>query len=236
MRSCDDVPRGSSRWAPAFDDLLRFRRFLKVKTGLPMRAELKANYLIHAKGSIKHLGLSEKARKFIYRGLIRLQPKLGVRTFAIIIDKQRLWQRHPDDDPMKVAWTYMMQRLESLTRRPQDQVLVIHDEGEAEIIRQIARRFRRYGTAGSLFGGGYQIPPFVGLLDDPVSRNSQHSYFLQLADLNAYAAFRRAYPPPLKTVQIVPQLLWDELGVARFRPANGRHGGPSIAIVHWPRA
>lgn len=44
------------------------------------------------------------------------------------------------------------------------------------------------------------------------------------------------YPPPLKTVQIVPQLLWDELGVARFRPANGRHGGPSIAIVHWPRA
>jgi hypothetical protein len=225
----------SSAWGQTFNGLIQFRRFLRERTKLPMRAEIKANYLIRNKGAFRDLALSEKARKFIYRGLIRLQPKLGLQTFAILINKPGLQTRRPNDDPMAVAWTFMMQRLERLTRHPQDQLLLIHDEGESGIVRQIARRFRRFGTAGSLFGGGYQIPPFVGLLDDPVSRNSQHSYFLQLADLNAYAAFRRTYPPPPHTAQIVPQLLWDELGDARFGAANRRSGGPSVGIVFWPR-
>ncbi len=200
-----------------------------------MRAEIKANYLIRNSGELRNLQLSEKARHFIYRGLLQLQPKLGLQTFAIVINKQLLRQRRPNADPMIVAWTYMMQRLEHLTRRPQDQLMLLHDEGEPETVRRIARRFRRFGTAGSLFGGGYQIPPFVGLLDDPVSKNSRHSYFLQLADLNAYAAFRRAYPPPQRTVQIVPQMMWDELGTARYGAANRRAGGPSVGIVFWPK-
>src|SRR3989338_530665 len=172
----------SSQWATAFDGLIKFRRFLKDKTSVPMRAEIKANYLIRNGGDLRAVALSEKARRFIYRGLLRLQPSLGLHSSAIVINKPLLRQRRPNADPMIIAWTFMMQRLEHLTRRPQDQLLLLHDEGEPEAIRKMARRFRRFGTAGSLFGGGYQIPAFVGLLDDPVSRNSRHSYFLQLAD------------------------------------------------------
>jgi hypothetical protein len=226
----------SSQWAKCFDGIIAFRRFLKTKTQLPMRAEVKANYLVKNSGDIRPLNLSEKARRFIYRGLIDLQRKQELQTFAIVINKQLLHQRRPNADPMVYAWEYLIQRLENLTRRPQDQVMIFHDEGEPETIRKIARRFRRYGTAGSLFGGGgYQIPAFIGLMDDPVSRNSRHSYFLQLADLNAYAAFRRTYPPPQRTVQIVPQNTWDLLGSARRAAANQRAGGPSAGIVFWPR-
>ena len=225
----------ASQWAHAFDGLIGFRRFLRDKTHLPMRAELKTNFLIRNSGPLRDLHLSKKARKFIYRGLLRLQPTLNLQTFAIVIHKQRAIQRRPNDDPFITAWTYMMQRLEHLTRDSREPLLLVHDEGETETIRYIARKFRRYGTAGSLFGGGYQIPPFVGLIDDPVSRNSQHSYFLQLADLNAYAAFRRIFAPPPRTVQIVPQLSWDELGTARFAAASQRSPGPSPGIVFWPR-
>jgi Protein of unknown function (DUF3800) len=225
----------SSQWAKSFDDLISFRRFLRDKTNVPVRAEIKANHLLRNGGDLRGLGLSEKARHFIYRGLLRLQPTLGIQTFAIVINKALLKQRRPNDDPSIIAWTYLMQRLEHLTRRPQDQLLLLHDEGEPETVRKIARRFRRFGTAGSLFGGGYVIPPFIGLIDDPVSRNSRHSYFLQLADLNAYAAFRRGYPPPPQKVHIVPQLMWEELGAARFAAANKRAGGPSAGIVLWPK-
>lgn len=224
-----------SQWSPCFDGIIEFRRFLKTKTGLPVRTEVKANYLINNSGPIRSLNLSEKARKFIYRGLIDLQHKQSLQTFAIIINKALLLQRRPHADPMVYAWEYLIQRLERLTRRPQDQVIVFHDEGEPETIRKIARRFRRFGTAGSLFGGGYRIPEFIGLMDDPVSRNSQHSYFIQLADLNAYAAFRRTYPPPPRTIQIVSGNTWDRLGTARFAAANRRAGGPSAGIVFWPR-
>jgi len=187
--------------------------------------------LLRNAGDLKPLALSEHARHFIYRGLLQLQPRLGLSTFAIVINKAGLVG---NADPLEIAWTFLLQRLERLSTISGTEVLLCHDEGEPEVIRKLARKARRFGMAGSMFGGHLSVP-FNGLLDDPVSRNSRQSLFLQLADLNAYAAFRRTYPPPTRTVPIVPLLLWHELTTARYAAANRRAGGPSLGIVHWPR-
>lgn len=221
----------SAQWKEAFDGVIAFRRFLKTTLGVPVRAELKANHLLRNAGDLKALALSEHARRFIYTGLLRLQHRLQLSTFAIVINKNRL---RGNVDPFVPAWTYLIQRLERLSTTNGEEVLIVHDEGEIISIRKLARKARRAGTAGSLFGG-YLDVPFDGLLDDPVSKNSKQSYFLQLADVNAYAAFRRVYPPPPRKVKIVPQLMWDELGDARYGAANKRAGGPSRGIVLWPR-
>jgi Protein of unknown function (DUF3800) len=115
------------------------------------------------------------------------------------------------------------------------EVLIVHDEGDALSVRTNARKARRAGTAGSAFGTGLLSVPFRNLLDDPVPRDSKQSYFLQMADLAAYAAFRRLYPPPARDVQIVPQTMWDELGTARLARVRNtaRYPGP-IAIVPGP--
>jgi hypothetical protein len=55
-----------------------------------------------------------------------------------------------------------------------------------------------------------------------------------LDNIIAYAAFRRVIPPPKRTVQICPTLMWDQLGTARFAAANMRAGGPSDGIILWP--
>jgi hypothetical protein len=99
-------------------------------------------------------------------------------------------------------------------------------------VRKLARKARRAGTAGSMFGSGMLRVPFARLVDDPVPRSSAHSYFVQLADLAAYAAFRRLYPPPPRLVPIVPQTMWDELGDARYTPVTYSADPPGI--VHWP--
>ena len=221
----------SAQWKAAFDGVIGFRRFLKQTVGLNVRAEIKANALLRNSGDFRTLGLSEHARYFIYKGCLQLQGKLGLPAFAIVIDKQKI---QPNDDPMFFAWTFLLQRLERLATKGGGEVLIVHDEGEPDYVRKMARRARRAGLAGSLFGGSVQVP-FNGLVDDPVSRNSRHSYFLQLADLNAYAAFRCAFPPPARTVQIVPQAMWDELGPAKYAPANMRKGGPGAGIVLWPK-
>jgi hypothetical protein len=122
-----------------------------------------------------------------------------------------------------------------MTTKQEGQVLVVHDEGDEMRVRRLARRTRRAGIAGSAFGPGYLKVPFRGLLDDPVSRRSHESLFLQLADLIAYAAFRRVFPPPSRPVQIVPELMWDELADARLVEVNQRSGGPSPGIVAWPK-
>jgi hypothetical protein len=222
---------GASQWRQALDGLIGYRRFLKARFGLPVRAEIKANHILRNAGAFRELGLSERARHGIYRGMLRLCAKIEMRAFAIVIRKELLH----GGDPHALSWVYLLQRLERLTTKQCEQVIVIHDEGDELRVRALARRARRAGMAGSAFGPGFLNVPFRGLVEDPVSRRSHESLFLQHADLVAYAAFRRIYPPPPRVVQVVPELMWDELGAARLAAVNQRSGGPSPGIVAWPR-
>src|SRR5262249_53545032 len=146
--------------------------------------------------------------------------------FAVVIRKDVLAARQSPLDPREVAWEYLYQRLERFTTLGNTQVLVIHDEGEAHLIRRLQRKARRAGTAGSMFGTGSLARPARLVLDDPVPRTSREAYFIQLADLVAYAAFRRLYPPPPRPVHVVPTTMWDELGDARYTEVNKYGGGP----------
>jgi hypothetical protein len=220
------------RWHEVFDGLISYRRFLNGAFGVPVRAELKANFLLRNGGPFRRLALSEMARHSIYRSAMRIQPKLGLKSFAIMIRKDALQKRRPGDDPRVRAWTFLYQRFETFTRKAETHVMVFHDEGDAAIIRQIARKHRRAGMAGSVGGGSRKLPAYR-VIDDPCPRRSHESYFVQLADLNAYAAFRRIYPPSTKSPLIVPSDTWDALGDAIMGEVNIVKGGPP-GIVCWP--
>jgi hypothetical protein len=221
-------------WPATFDGVIGFRRHLRATFGIPVRAELKANYLLRNGGPLRRLHLSESARYAVYRGSMRLQPKLGMLAFAVVVDKAQSAQQYQGRDPRDVAWERLLQRIERfMTQSHQSPVLLVHDEGEGVLVRKLARKARRAGTAGSMFGTGLLRRPARDLLDDPVAKDSRQSYFLQLADLVAYGAFRRLHPPPPRPVQIVPQTMWDELATARYWQANMYSGGPP-GIVQAP--
>jgi hypothetical protein len=224
----------ASKWPDIFDDVIDYRRFLKDRFTIPMRAEIKANYLLRNAGPFRTLRLSEQARFAVYRGLMRLQAKLGVYSFGVVIRKDVMEARAITFDPREVAWEYLIQRLERFTTKTGTQVMLIHDEGEGGIVRSLTRKARRAGIAGSAFGTGVLKRPARLLVDDPSSRKSHESYFVQLADLDAYAAFRHYYPPPPRDVQIVPPSMWNELGTARYTPVNELAGG-TPGIVVWPK-
>jgi hypothetical protein len=229
------------RWPDSFDAMIQFRRSLRDAYRLPVRAELKANYLLRGKGALWGLHLTEAQRHAIYVEMMRLQAGLGLQTYAIVINKQELANRGRDENAREVAWEFLLQRIERLTTtsHPPVTAMVVHDEGEEAVVRKIARKARRAGTAGSAFGTGYLNRPARLLVDDPVSRDSRQSYFIQLADLSAYAAFRKIHPPPARLTPIVHQDMWDELGAATYEEANylARLDHPSDpqGIVSWPR-
>jgi len=225
---------GESNWLSALDALVNFRRFVKARFGIPVKQELKATYLIGNRGPwLTKNPLPDGMRHDIYRQAMRIQAKLDLQTFAILLDKPRLAQRDASLDPAEVAWEFLIQRLERFSTKNNTFISLVHDEGGGDLVRRLARKARRIGTAGSQFGTGSLSVPFVKLLDDPSARDSRDSFLLQLADLCAYAAYRRLYPPPPKIVFIVPQGMWDELGSAKLLAANTRGGAD--AIVHWPR-
>jgi len=222
-------------WPETFNNLIAFRRFLRARFGVPVRAELKAAYLLRNEGPFKQLALPEEQRRIIYRQTMRLHSKLGLRTFAVVIRKREMTEHNPELNCRDVAWDYLLQRLRNQTEKPPlapCTIAIVHDEGEQATIRKLARRARRAGTAGSMFGTEQLRIPFTRLIDDPTPRDSRHSYFIQLADLAAYAAFRRLYAPPPRLVHIVSESTWDELGDARYDPVTNEKDPPGI--VHWP--
>jgi hypothetical protein len=224
----------AKRWPDVFDEVIEFRRYLHNAFKIPVRAELKANYLLRNGGQLRELKLSEAARFRIYRGFMRLQKKLDLKVFAVVIRKNELAVRRADLSPRDVAWEYLLQRLERFTTKGDTQIVLNFDEGEGLAIRAMVRKARRIGSAGSASGTGLLRRPARLILDDPIPRKSHESYFIQLADMVAYAAFRSVYAPPERNVQIVPQSLWLELGDAILTEVNMVSGG-TPGIVVWPK-
>lgn len=229
---CVLVP--ADAWPEAFDRLLNFRRFLRGEFNIRVRDELKANYLVRNEGpALEELNLGDGIRRRIYRLHMHIVPKAGISAFAVVIVKGLIQQR--DRDPRDIAWDYLFNRLERRSSKLSQPIMLVHDEGENAVIRKLARRARRAGIARSRFGTGTLQRPARLLIDDPVPRNSDQSYFVQLADLCAYAAFRHVIPPPKRVASVCPAGTWEELGTARIQEVSELVGGPS-GIVRWPRA
>jgi len=202
-----------------------------------MRDEIKSNYLLRGSGSLGRLALGEHQRRAIYRQHMRLASKLPVRAFAVVIRKERI--RNRDSlNPRDIAWEFLLQRIERHSTTGNTPILIVHDEGDSLNIRKLARKARRANIAGSAFGTGHFQLPARLLIDDPVPRESHQSYFVQLADLVAFAAYRRLHPPPTTRFPVCHEKMWEELGAARHAPATQLAMAIGTtqhqAIVSWP--
>ena len=201
-----------------------------------LRDEIKANFLLRGNGSLKDLRLSENMRHDIYRQHMRLAPKLGLQVFAVVIQKEKILRR--SINPRDVAWEYLIQRLERMSTKSLTPVMVIHDEGDAKKIRTLGGKARRINMPGSAFGTGYLSTPARLIIDDPVPRDSTQSYLVQLADLAAFAAYRRLHPPP-KVKSVVPTHDVGRAGRCPVRPCKRNSRGSRVGYSHqgivvWP--
>ena len=222
----------AEQWPTAFDRLLMMRRRLRDTYGLPTRAEVKANYLIRDGGSLRSLHLAPPERSLIYRAHLDELANLPARAFAVVVDK-RTYARLPGVY-FDLAWEGLLQRLEHTSRDEARTFMVVHDEGENDAVRRWTRRARRHLTAGSAYGTGSLRSPARLLVDDPVPRQSQHSYFIQTADLVAYAAFRSYIPPGPNVAQVCQDFMWLTLGSATHVAVNSirRLAAPGIVVRH----
>jgi len=214
-------------WLAALDRLVDMRRYLRTTWGVPARAELKANYLVHRKGPFKHLQhLGPKERLDIYRFVMSAQRKLGFfTTWAIYIDKTKILRQNRD--PRDFAWQFMIERLDNFSHRQGELLKLFPDAGHGYFIRRKVRHMRRFHRVPSAFGQEQLAANSTRVVEDPSDRSSDESFFIQLADLNAYAAVNHINPG-----RIGPDF-WDELGECRLEDVNRIRGGP-VGIKVFP--
>ncbi|MCX9155873.1 DUF3800 domain-containing protein [Niveibacterium sp. 24ML] len=214
-------------WLEALDQTVAFRRYLKDQFGISPRLELKASWLVNNKGPIRKLGLSFQARMAVFNAAMRFQRKVGfVKVFAVVVNKRQIQLR--STDVREVAWKYALQRLERFGTAQKDNVHVLPDEGHKDFIVKKIRAMRRFSRVPSAWGDGALDRKAENIVEDPSDRRSQDSFFTQFADLNAYAAFRRAFPGANFDTSV-----WDTLGDARLLEVNKVRGGLPGVVV-WP--
>jgi len=220
----------ATRWLDPLDSLTHWRRYLRDAHGLSTRAEIKASAgFLRGGGAFKGLQLDRNGRMQLYSdSLQHVVANIPAKVFAIAIEKapaaQRGWV-----DPRVPAWTFAFQRLERYAKAQSGHVMVFPDDGHDFLLKRLLRKGRRYHQISGHFGNVLRLP-MSHIVEDPNSRQSHESYFIQLADWMAFAAHRSTYVDPKGPYS---SGLWDQVTPLHLAEVNRLAGGPP-AIVRYP--
>jgi len=175
-----------SNWKGFLDRVKIFRKELKRDFRLTLKADLRATDLWRNRGDFRKLNLNYADRVRIFRRtaeFLRYSHEIAILTVSIDKDSPQLLSTAKISE---IAWTMFFQRYENWLGK-QELGIVVNDEGYEKMTRMLSRKMRVYNPIPSHYGGYYQLP-LVKIIEDPFSRHSQDSYFVQLADISAYLA------------------------------------------------
>jgi len=183
------------KWAETIDAIIKFRAQLRDKYGLKLREEIHSACFIHKPGKIKRIAKSLRLR--LLRDVLDFQANLpDINILNIVIDKQG---KADDFDVFNIAWETLIQRFHNTIsyrnfpgpQNPQDYGLLVVDQTDEKKLRNLMRKMRKFNPVPNTGGIGYRSIPITTLVEDAVHRNSIHSYFIQLADVNAFFLYQK---------------------------------------------
>lgn len=212
-----------TRWMATLDSLVDLRSRLRKSYKIGTRAEMKSADIRRGRGPLLGLNWSPEQRMRLFRGLMIYQNRnlSDITVFAVAINKAPAMAN--GWEPRTTAWDFALQRVDRFCKPLGERAMLFPDEGHAGFIRRLVRRKRRYGTVPMRWGTGSFTVPTERIVEDPNDRQSHDSYFIQLADWNAYAAHRSVYVDPLPNVD---GYMWDKLAERRLLAVNKLSGGP----------
>ena len=167
-----------------------------------------------------------------YRMALTLVSKASLgQTFAVVVNKVEMDRQKDTDNIKRRAWQLLFERAATFTRKSNENCLILPDSGDESLVRRMLREQRRFHRVPSQFNPSQHLDAQARtILEDPVHRESTDSYFIQQADLIAYAAVRRCFPE-----QWCGRRYWDFLSDSRVSAVDDRarqKGAPGIKL--WP--
>ena len=187
------------RWDPALQQLIEFRRRMREKFGLLMTEEIHASGMINKPGRLVRIKRND--RLTILRALIDEITHLpDVNAINIVADKRTT---DTSDIVFDRAWRTLIQRFENTLSHhnfpgpanPDERGLIICDQTDQRLNR-LLRRMRRYNPVPnqSSLAPGYRDLRLKYIIEDPVHRDSKHTYFLQAVDAIAFFFYQVLAP------------------------------------------
>lgn len=185
------------RWLATLDLLLQFRRDLRRDYGLKVSQEIHAQKFLREPGDAVRIPKSLRLR--LLGDVLNFAAQLpDIAVINVLVDKTA---KPAGADHFERGWTALLQRFHNGVAarsfpgpaNPDERGLVVVDATDERRLRGLVRRVRRYNPVPSRIEGTRQMP-MTCLVEDPVHRDSQQSYLIQLADTISYFVKQREDP------------------------------------------
>jgi hypothetical protein len=180
----------ADRWRESFEQLRSFRRSLKQSDGIFVRKELHAWKFVSGRGRISDRVVTKYRRSRIFReALTQVASLPGVRLANAVSTAE-------DDERV---FEYLANRINRTMRAWTSYAILICDEGKEAVYTRLLRKMGVFNPIPSMLGAWPEGTvtrniPVELILEDPIFKASQRSYFIQLADFCAYALLRKERP------------------------------------------
>lgn len=183
-------------WRASFEQIQAYRRHLKERHGIFTSKEFHATDFVAGRGRIAPSAIPKALRADIFREYLAMLASLpGV---AVI---NGCWERANRSlgEAHLLAYSRIQERLQRRCQANNTYMVCFVDEGKENEIRKLSRRTKRFNPVGSRYGAwesgeAWKNIPNERLLEDPIFKSSQQSYFLQSADFAAFSLLKSEVP------------------------------------------
>ncbi len=159
-----------------------------------MRKEFHATEFVSGRGKI--------ADRVVFKGT---RCKVFLETLERIaqLPHAKLFNAAMTNNKELLAFERLLNRINRTMLAKKSKALLLCDEGKESIYTRLARKMGVHNPIPSMYGvwpEGHATRniPLDHIIEDPIFKKSQTSYFVQLADFCAYALLRREEPIPSK--------------------------------------
>jgi hypothetical protein len=182
------------RWHDMLAALIAFRRRMRESFGLKLREEIHAGTMLTRPGPLVRIRRNDRLT-LIRHFLDQIVSFDGLRVVTVRVDKL---DKPADYDPFERGWEALIQRFENTlaygnfpgAAMADDKGLIFCDQTDATTLRRLYRRMRAHNPVPSRTGLGFRQLPLLRVIEDPSPRDSEYSYFIQCADVCAFAAYQ----------------------------------------------
>lgn len=207
----------ATAWRATFNRIREWRRSLRTSDGILVTRELHATEFVAGRGRLGPQIVTKHRRSQIFHSAFRLMNGIdNVRVFSCCRVDHPNW-----------AFERLVTRINRTMEAWDSHAILICDEGkEAEYTRMV-RKMGVYNPIGSRYGvwldTGQPVKnvPTTRIIEDPFFKQSDRSYFVQLADFVAYGLLRREKHLPSKNKYGIHRA-FDELQDVVVRATNPR--------------
>lgn len=187
-------------WHDLLDDFIDFRKQLKAEFGLRLREEIHAAPMLSKPGGLsridKHLRLA-----ILRKVLDWVAARQEIKVLTVRLDKTANLSGYSH---FEFAWRLLIQRFENtLSGRmlPQSESdargMIFPDSTNGGELARIMREMRVHNPIARDKTNpltGFQNQVIRHIVEDPLPKDSAHSYFLQIVDVIAYFAYQKHFP------------------------------------------